>query len=158
MGFSYTIVLILEGLIRVLTDPKNSHSNSRANCCNEVFAIVSFFHFSSLPGTSNQWTSMGMYELRFFSASFQSLKNRFIPLGVDTTTTFVDLPDEMVGYTELKKSSATLFGTNANSSRKIMLYDPPRTADEEVDDATTREPFSKSTDPLFHDTTPCCIH
>src|SRR5210317_572368 len=82
----------------------------------------------------------------------------FIPLGVDTIQTLVDLPDEIVGYTELKKSSATFCGTNANSSRNSMLYEPPRTALDDVDDATTREPFSKSTEPLFHDTTPCCNH
>ena len=43
--------LILVGCIRVFALPKNSHSNSRLNCSSDVFAIVSFFHFSSLPGT-----------------------------------------------------------------------------------------------------------
>ena len=49
-----TIDLILVGCISVLIEPKNSHSNSRLNCSCEVFAIVSFFHFSSRPGISLQ--------------------------------------------------------------------------------------------------------
>ena len=64
----------------------------------------------------------------------------------------------MVGYTELKNSSATPWGTYANSSMKIMLNEPPRTALEEVADARILEPFSSSIDPLFHSTIPCCIH
>ena len=47
---------------------------------------------------------------------------------------------------------------NGNSSKNIMLYEPPRTTDEDVEDATIREPFSKSREPLFQDITPCCIH
>ena len=39
-----------------------------------------------------------------------------------------------------------------------MLYEPPRTALDDVDDATTLEPFSKSREPLFQDITPCCNH
>ena len=40
---------------------------------------------------------------------------------------FDDLPDEITGYVDVKKSTAMLCGTNANSSRKIRLYVPPRT-------------------------------
>ncbi len=40
----------------------------------------------------------------------------------------------------------------------MTLYDPPRTADAEVDAAIILEPFSSSSDRLFHDTIPCCIH
>ena len=42
------------GAIKVSIDPKNSHSNSILNCCSDVFAIVCFFHFAFLPGTSDQ--------------------------------------------------------------------------------------------------------
>ena len=47
---------------------------------------------------------------------------------------------------------------NANSSKKITLYDPPRTALAEVEAAKILEPFSNSSDPLFHARIPCCIH
>ena len=46
--------------------------------------------------------------------------------------TFVVLPEEIVGYTELKNSSEMLCGTKANSSKKMMLKVPPRIADPEV--------------------------
>jgi len=82
----------------------------------------------------------------------------FIPCGVETIITFVVLPDEIVGYTELKNCSATLAGTYANSSRKIMLYEPPRTALAEVELARILEPFSNSKEPLFQLITPCCNH
>ena len=36
--------------------------------------------------------------------------------------------------------------------------DLPRIALEEVAAATILEPFSNSTEPLFHSTTPCCNH
>jgi hypothetical protein len=49
-------------------------------------------------------------------------------------------------------------GTNANSSRKMMLNDIPRTAEADVDAARILDPLSNSTDPLFQDTTPCCNH
>ena len=55
--------------------------------------------------------------------------------------TFVVLPEEIVGYTELKNSSEMLWGTNANSSRKMMLNEPPRIADPEVELASILEPF-----------------
>ena len=58
--------------------------------------------------------------------------------------TFVVLPEEIVGYTELKNSSEILEGTNANSSRKIILKLPPRIADPEVELARIFEPFSSS--------------
>ena len=64
----------------------------------------------------------------------------------------------MVGYTELKNSSANDDGTYANSSRNMILYEPPRIALAEVEAASILEPFSKSKLPLFHDTTPCCNH
>ena len=35
--------------------------------------------------------------------------------------TFVDLPEDIVGYTELKNCSATFDGTYANSSKNMML-------------------------------------
>ena len=35
-------------------------------------------------------------------------------------------------------------GTNANSSKNIILYEPPRTALDDVEAATMREPFSNS--------------
>ena len=75
---------------------------------------------------------------------------------MDTIITFVVLPDDIVGYTELKNCSATLDGTYANSSRNIILYEPPRTADADVEDARILEPFSNSRLPLFQDITPCC--
>ena len=56
----YESCLSFEALISVLAEPKNSHSNSVLNCCSLVFLIVSSFHFSSLPGTSLQCTSIGM--------------------------------------------------------------------------------------------------
>ena len=49
-------------------------------------------------------------------------------------------------------------GTCANSSRKIMLKEEPRTAELEVAAAITLDPFSTSMLPLFHTTTPCCNH
>ena len=54
IGFSYTRFLNLLAAIKVLTDPKNSHSNSILNCCSDVLAIVCSFHSASLPGTSLQ--------------------------------------------------------------------------------------------------------
>ena len=77
---------------------------------------------------------------------------------MDTIITFVVLPDDIVGYTELKNSSDTVDGTYANSSRNIMLYEPPRIALADVDAARILEPFSKSRLPLFHEITPCCNH
>ena len=55
-----------------------------------------------------------------------------MPFGVETMNTFVVLPEEIVGYTELKNSSDILWGTNANSSKKMILKEPPRIADPEV--------------------------
>jgi hypothetical protein len=82
----------------------------------------------------------------------------FIPFGVEMMITLVDLPDEIVGYTEEKNCSAMLFGMNANSSRKMMLNEFPRTALEDVEAAMILDPFSSSSDPLFQDKIPCCIH
>ena len=82
----------------------------------------------------------------------------FIPCGVETIITFVDLPDDIVGYTELKNCSATLAGTYANSSRKIILNELPRTVEADVEAASILLPFSNSRLPLFHDITPCCNH
>ena len=39
-----------------------------------------------------------------------------------------------------------------------MLNELPRTADAEVEAASILLPFSNSSDPLFHDRTPCCNH
>ena len=39
-----------------------------------------------------------------------------------------------------------------------MLKDIPLTADAEVDAASIFDPFSNSSDPLFQDNIPCCIH
>ena len=72
--------------------------------------------------------------------------------------TFVVLPDEIVGYTELKNSSEMFDGTNANSSRKMMLKEPPRIADPDVELARIFEPFSRSILPLFQIKIPCCNH
>ena len=77
---------------------------------------------------------------------------------MDTIITFVDLPEDIVGYTDAKKSSARWFCTNANSSKNIILNDIPRTADAEVLAAIIFDPFSSSMDPLFHAMMPCCIH
>ena len=49
-------------------------------------------------------------------------------------------------------------GTKANSSRNIILYDPPLIALEEVAAATMLDLFSNSMLPLFQLTTPYCIH
>ena len=58
----------------------------------------------------------------------------FNPFGVETIKTLVVLPEEIVGYTEVKKSSANLGGSMcANSSIKMILKDDPRTAEEEVE-------------------------
>jgi len=54
IGSSYTRFLSFAALISVLTEPKNSHSNSILNCCSDVLAIVCSFHTASLPGTSLQ--------------------------------------------------------------------------------------------------------
>ena len=72
--------------------------------------------------------------------------------------TFVSLPLVMVGYTDEKNSSATFCGTYANSSNIMALNEPPRTAEEDVAAASTLEPFSKTIEPLFHSTMPCCSH
>ena len=53
---------------------------------------------------------------------------------------------------------AILDGTKANSSKNTMLNEPERAAEEEVEEAMITEPFSSSTRPLFHSTTPCCNH
>ena len=58
-GFRYAKHFNLEGSISVFCDPINSHSNSARNCDADVLAIVSFFHLSSRPGTSDQCTSTG---------------------------------------------------------------------------------------------------
>ena len=80
----------------------------------------------------------------------------FKPFGVETIKTFVVSPEEIVGYTEVKNSSAKFGGSIwANSSIKIMLKDEPRTADDEVDAAMILLPFSISILPLFQTTTPC---
>ena len=39
-----------------------------------------------------------------------------------------------------------------------MLNDIPRTALADVEAANILLPFSNSSDPRFHDKTPCCIH
>jgi hypothetical protein len=72
-GSSYTRFLSLVAAIKVLTEPKNSHSNSILNCCSDVFAIVCLFHSESLPGTCDQCTSVGVYSFLPFSASCQYL-------------------------------------------------------------------------------------
>ena len=72
--------------------------------------------------------------------------------------TLVCVPEEIVGYTDAKKSSATWFGTKANSSKNRILNDIPRTAEADVDAANIFDPFSNSNDPLFHAMIPCCIH
>ena len=72
--------------------------------------------------------------------------------------TFVDLPEVIVGYTEEKNASAIWLGTKANSSRKRMLKDIPLTAEAEVLAASIFYPFSNSSEPLFQDKIPCCIH
>ena len=83
----------------------------------------------------------------------------FNPFGVETIKTLVVLPEEIVGYTEVKKSSANLGGSMcANSSIKMILKDDPRTAEEEVEADITLLPFSNSILPLFQTTTPCCNH
>ena len=58
-----------------------------------------------------------------------------MPRGVETINTLVVSPEDMVGYTEVKNDSAMVFGTCANSSRKMMLKEEPRTAEPEVADA-----------------------
>ena len=42
--------------------------------------------------------------------------------------------------------------------KNITLYDPPRTADDDVEFADIFDPFSISNEPLFQDIIPCCIH
>ena len=49
-------------------------------------------------------------------------------------------------------------GTKANSSKNIMLYEPPRMADDEVAAATMVDLFSNSILPLFQLMIPCCNH
>ena len=75
---------------------------------------------------------------------------------METIKTLVVLPDEMVGYTDRKKSCAMCSGTNANSSKNIILKVPPLIALDEVELAKIFDPFSNSILPLFHSTTPCC--
>ena len=47
-------------------------------------------------------------------------------------------------------------GMKANSSKKIILYDPPRMALEDVAAASILLLFSNSKEPLFQFNTPCC--
>ena len=49
-------------------------------------------------------------------------------------------------------------GTKANSSRNIILYEPPLIALEDVAAATIVDLFSNSILPLFQFITPCCNH
>ena len=51
-----------------------------------------------------------------------------------------------------------LAGTKANSSRKIILNEPPRIALDDVAAATIVDLFSNSILPLFQFITPCCNH
>ena len=44
----------------------------------------------------------------------------------------------------------------ANSSKNMMLNEPPRIALEDVAAASNLEPFSNSKEPLFQFKTPCC--
>ena len=44
----------------------------------------------------------------------------------------------------------------ANSSKNIMLNEPPRIALDDVAAARSLEPFSNSKEPLFQFNTPCC--
>jgi hypothetical protein len=46
----------------------------------------------------------------------------------------------------------------ANSSRNMMLNEPPLIALEDVAAASIFEPFSNSSEPLFQFSTPCCNH
>ena len=73
-------------------------------------------------------------------------------------TTLVFVPEIIVGYTEVKKSSCMFLGTNANSSRYKKLIENPRIAVEAVDAAIATHPFSNSIFVLFQLTTPCCSH
>ncbi len=45
----------------------------------------------------------------------------------------------------------------ANSSRKIILNEPPRIADDDVAAASIFEPFSNSKEPLFQFSTPFVV-
>ena len=79
-----------------------------------------------------------------------------MPFGVETIMILVFLPDEITGYTAVKNSFAMLLGTNANSSKNTRLNEPPRIADDDVDDAIIFDLFSSTTVPLFQVSTPCC--
>ena len=57
----------------VADEPINSVSNSCLNCSSDVFRIVSFFQSASLPGTLDQWTSIGLYVELFSIASVHIL-------------------------------------------------------------------------------------
>ena len=47
-------------------------------------------------------------------------------------------------------------GMKANSSRNIILNEPPRIALDDVAAASSFDPFSNSKEPLFQLRTPCC--
>ena len=47
-------------------------------------------------------------------------------------------------------------GMKANSSRNIILNEPPRMALDDVAAASNFDPFSNSKEPLFQFNTPCC--
>ena len=57
-------------------------------------------------------------------------------------------PAEIVGYTDVKNSSATLFGMMAASSMYSQLTDLPRIPLELVAAVNILEPFSSSMSPL----------
>src|ERR1039458_1529999 len=79
-----------------------------------------------------------------------------MPLGVEDINIFVVLPDDIVGYTDVKKSCAILLGTKANSSKYIILNVNPLIAPDEVDSDMIIDLFSNSIDSSFHFTIPCC--
>ena len=57
---------------------------------------------------------------------------------------FVVSPAEIVGYTDAKNSSATLFGMIAASSMYSQFTDLPRIPEELVAAVNTLDPFSKN--------------
>ena len=85
-------------LISVLPLPWNVFPNSCSNCNSDVFATVSFFHFSSLPGTSHQSIRKGLNSFVLCEAPSHSLWYTLpIPFAVEHIIICVSLPADTTG-------------------------------------------------------------
>ena len=84
--------------INVLPLPWKVLPNSCSNCNSDVLDTVSFFHFSSLPGTSHQSTLNGLNSLVPVVAPSHSLWYTFpTPFAVEQIIIWVSLPADTTG-------------------------------------------------------------